>query len=340
MNRKADFEMPITYIYVVIVGGFALFFFATIAFNQGEAGLQQNSIDMARYFDAVIENLGEQTNTMGYTDELVYERFNILTGTDGRNRISYRNNEQLLKSHVFSERELQGRLSYWAYPLKIGYTSSNMLFLTDNRMLYVILFNNTATQAENALRDYIERELPSAYEQYFNLFIGDNAGLSFHRLANTNLPSETKYICVGSADPPGTNCNVNIVPSSEENPQFGTIKFFPYTTDYSYYGLGMMMAATFSYNETYYSNTINLMFQRHKITGEVLIGKADKLENEYSDCPIAYYPGLRAELTIIKELRHLGSVNSDDATELSDSINSFLGYNDDLLRNINCVNVV
>jgi hypothetical protein len=26
--------------------------------------------------------------------------------------------EQLLKSHVFSERELQGRLSYWAYPLK------------------------------------------------------------------------------------------------------------------------------------------------------------------------------------------------------------------------------
>jgi hypothetical protein len=39
MNRKADFEMPITYIYVIIVGGFALFFFATIAFTQGESGL-------------------------------------------------------------------------------------------------------------------------------------------------------------------------------------------------------------------------------------------------------------------------------------------------------------
>jgi hypothetical protein len=272
MRRKAAFEMPITYIYVILVGGFALFLFANIAFQTGEAGMLSNARDIARYFDAVVETLSEDTNRMGHSGDVLLERFSIIVDDSNRSRVRYKNAEQILKSNVFSKEELFGNISFWTYPFKTGYTSSTIVFIADQRTKYYFVYDGSDTYSYN-LQQALRSELPMDYEQLFPIMFVDS-GI----LPGIITGSNEKIICLGPLSP--ANCHMRILPADENYPMYGTIHDTNSGAESSYHNYGMVFAAAFAHNMTTYKKGISIAKQRHKINGEIIKKKIDGLLDE------------------------------------------------------------
>ncbi|MFT4309942.1 MAG: hypothetical protein ACMXYL_05660 [Candidatus Woesearchaeota archaeon] len=276
MNRNAAVEMPVTWIYVIIVGGFALLFFANIAFQTGETGLLNNARAIAAYFDDAIETLSETTNRMGKTDEILIERFSIITGEDGRSRIRYNNVDSMLKSNIYSKRDLYGSISYWAYPYKTGYKSSNLVFITDQRTRYIIAYNNTDDKGM-AIADELRSELPFDYPDFVPITISSDRGVSLSAYANT----EIKVICLGQEEISQGDCNVEVLPDDIDTPMNGKITFID-GTDYEYHNYGTVFAAIFAHDGQSFMYGMKIAELRHEVTGKIISHKIDVLYDTYS----------------------------------------------------------
>ena len=275
--RRGSFQIPLNWIYVIIVGTLVIVLFTRIGFVAIDTGERMNAEEITRYFNSVIEGFAETASQMGVA-ELDRIEFAILIDESGASRVGYGGQTNLLKGYVFSEPTLRGRISYWSYPFATGYTSSNLLFLSDGSVQYVFRYHDS----DEDFREHLERELPTRYRDFFMI--------EFREEPSVTQQENPRFICLNASALPNDPCDIIVQSAQDDHGEhlydFGTIIFDPNGAgvEYPYYNLGMVFAAAFAADNRSYHYGMLRPIERHEVLRKVLQNKTRELQ-EISDPP-------------------------------------------------------
>lgn len=307
MSRKGAFEVPINWIYVIIVGGFVIFFFTRISLNNAHNSQEQNAAEITKFFDTALESFATASNTMGNAN-LPLTSFSVNNTAEGVSVVRYRDKYIRLKESAFSPSELKGNISYWTYPFSTGYASSQMLFLSDSNRGYKIISNGDDKLVKK-LKDY---ELPNDYSQYFTITFNDYTVGSVSVQGGNSIEYKTVCINPASTDPQNM-CDITVTNSSGRIDE-GTVKFKGGGT-YYYYNYGMIFAAVFSSGEDNFVNGIRPLIERHNVTGKILIYRAKAMKSAFNNgaCSAVYDDAI----SNLEKIRSLNFTSDKDITDTS-----------------------
>ena len=278
-NRGA-FELPLTYLYAVLIG-IVVFVVATRVIGvQGQSADEANTQLLLEAFDTLISGTAQNPNVIQQVES---PRANIDFSWDGQTRIHTDRRSTPLNVPVFSEERIGREISAWTYPYRVETASSPLLFLSDGTITYRIV---NQTEAASSLRQAIILESPANADLY---------GLNLIASSNPSVIESDRDLCISEADGPWNGCEIMF--RSSRAP-YGYLSWDE-DTWYPTVSYGEVFAALFAAEEDAWVAAISSAQARDRINRAVLIGRAELFDGMRSECD-PLYAGAIGNLTRIE----------------------------------------
>lgn len=321
-SNRGAVELPLTYVYAVLIGIVVFIIAARVIGVQGESASAQNEEIILRYLDSVIDGFAADPNVI---QNLSLGRMSLELDWTDTGRIIVGSREERLRTPTFSERELSGdSLTAWTYPYGIVGSSVPMLYLSDGSKQYRIV-NSTSLYGE----------VPVRADLYGLILTYDPAA----PLSGDN----TRDLCIGDQSSTFNACDLRFVTTDMP---FGYLSWSGGTNWYPVYSEGALFAALFSASEQTWVAGMEEVYARDNITRAVLSARAETLRTGTAEpvCETAYATTVSAfdaiEAAVTFEPTSGAATTLDtDFTDITDQIAALENADLVLIRN-DCPEVV
>ncbi len=264
-SKKAQFEVSLNWVYVIIVGVFVIFLFTKISSFTIKKSEFDSSEKIASYFNNIISELFSTYNQQGKID-LENIEFKIIE-EEGYSKIKYKNKISSLKSIVFSPKSLKGKISYWSYGYKKGVLSNKILLLSDER--YHIIFYYDDSDGSKYFKELLLYELPENYNEYFKIIFTNNidryVNLKYKKIVCLNLDENFCDIKIKKEN------NNKIFYKKENSDEY---------KEFIFYEPNFIFLSSFSSSEKYFEDTLKLIEKKHNFVIDIFIEKTELLKKE------------------------------------------------------------
>ncbi len=276
--KKAQFELSLNWIYIIIVGIFIIFLFTKIGFFSIKKSEFDSAEKIADYFNNILSELYSTYNQMGYVN-LKNIHFEIIE-ENGFNKIKYKNKISGLKTTIFSPKSLEGNISYWSYGYKRGVITNKILFLSDKKYKYIIYYAYGDNSNGDNFEEKLLEELPDNYDDYFNIIftqdIDEYLSLKNKKilcLDENNLLDENKK----------KSCDLILEYKDKNYILEYKDKNSDEYTSYYVYTPNDIFISLFSNDKKSYEDIMNLIEEKNFIVLDLFEEKILFLETEYGD---------------------------------------------------------
>lgn len=330
---KAQLDIQFHWIFVLIVGAIILSFFVGVAIWYKDIQEQKSAADVVTTLDALFLFAKESPKTARYTETPEMDLTFTCSAEDctaygcasafSGGGISRATETEVL----FTLRQLEGRdLITWALEWTLPYKIANFLYLTNNRIRYILVYDEEHSDLKDAVNSllaensYLTKEtikIESAED--FSLVDKQDDFVRIVAFLDEGTLSESVIVtALGERNEKEKEWDVVYVDGTENA---GTVLYEDGTV--SYIGLPLLIGALFSADADFYSCNVQKALLQTQLVSAVYLERARQLEtyfsaeSEQSYCSY-YFAGDVQDA--IQEIAHTGSVETLYAASLQDAV--------------------
>lgn len=289
---KAQIDIQFHWIFILIVGAIILSFFVGVAIWYKDIQEQKSAATVVTTLDTLFLFAKESPKTARYTETPKIDLTFTCSATDctaygcassfSGGGISRATETEVL----FTLERLEGTdMITWALEWKLPYKITNFLYLTNNRVRYVLVYDEEHSSLEIAVNSLLAENSYLTKETIKIKSVADFSLVDkqddFVRIVafldEGTLPESVIASALGERDKKETQWDVVYVDGTEDA---GTIMYEEGTV--SYIGLPLLIGALFSADADFYSCNVQKAHLQAQLVGAVYLERAKQLK-EYFD---------------------------------------------------------